>query len=172
MNVVRLGRVRRIRRDEILLDAGAIATDPQTLFVDCTADGLEKRPIVPVFSDSRITLQALRSCQQVFSAALIAHIEAAYEEEDRKNDLATPVPHPDTDVDFLRVTIANAQNQIKWDSDPALREWLSQCRLDMWGKLMPVPLGQSPQDDALRASRRAAAEAMCRKLDELLGSES
>ena len=112
-NVVRLGRVRRIRRDEILLDAGAIATDPQTLFVDCTADGLEKRPIVPVFSDSRITLQALRSCQQVFSAALIAHIEAAYEEEDRKNDLATPVPHPDTDVDFLRVTIANAQNQIK-----------------------------------------------------------
>ena len=60
----------------------------------------------------------------------------------------------------------------KYLNNPALREWLSQCRLDMWGKLMPVPLGQSPQDDALRASRRAAAEAMCRKLDELLGSES
>jgi hypothetical protein len=35
-----------------------------------------------VFSDAGMTLQTVRSCQQVFSAAFIAHVEAAYGNDD------------------------------------------------------------------------------------------
>lgn len=61
------------RHEHHHLDDGAIPTTPNTVHIDCTADGLERRPQVqPVFTDGRITLQSVRTCQQVFSAALIA----------------------------------------------------------------------------------------------------
>jgi hypothetical protein len=98
--------------------------------VDCSADGLAKRPIVPVFDSDRITLQTVRTCQQVFSAAFIAHIEAAYDEPDHKNELCAVVPHPDTHLDWLRVTLANTLNGIRWRQDPDLAAWLASARLD------------------------------------------
>ena len=62
--------------NKIVLEGGETATDASTLFVDCTADGAEKRPATAVFDADCITLQSVRGCQQVFSAAFIAHIEA------------------------------------------------------------------------------------------------
>ncbi|MFT6391798.1 MAG: hypothetical protein ACJA14_001311, partial [Ilumatobacter sp.] len=78
-NVVRMGRVQSVGTDEIVLDEGTIPTTPNTFHVDCTADGLERRPAVPVFNGDHLTLQTVRHCQQVFSAAFIAHVEAAYD---------------------------------------------------------------------------------------------
>ncbi len=80
-DVVRLGHVRRVEECEIVLDGGTIPTSAETLHIDCSADGLEQRPAIPVFGDSRITLQPVRRCQQVFSAAFVAHVEAAYSDE-------------------------------------------------------------------------------------------
>jgi hypothetical protein len=129
-DVVRAGRVRSISVHEITLDEGTVATDGSALYVDCTADGLERRPVVPVFGDDHITLQAVRACQQVFSAAFIGHIEAAYDDEGVKNGLATVVPHPDTDVDWLRVTLGGMLNRARWGEDPELSAWLAASRLD------------------------------------------
>jgi len=129
-NVVRKGRVKEISRRHISLEHGEIETDPETLHVDCSADGLAARPPVPVFSGETITLQSLRVCQQVFSAALIGHVEHRYDDEATKNELCTPVPHPDTDVDFIRTTLANAANQARWSQEPALLDWLHRSRLD------------------------------------------
>ena len=44
---------------------------------------------MPVFAEDRITLQSVRTCQQVFSAAFIGHVEAAYDDEAHKNELCT-----------------------------------------------------------------------------------
>ena len=60
-NVVRLGRVRSISADEIVLDNGSIPTGPEVLHIDCTADGLARRPAVPVFEGDRITLEPVRT---------------------------------------------------------------------------------------------------------------
>jgi hypothetical protein len=43
-DVVRLGRVRRIEADRILLERGEATTSPETLHVDCTALGLTDAP--------------------------------------------------------------------------------------------------------------------------------
>ena len=46
-DVVRLGRVRRIEGDRILLERGETETGPEVLHVDCTALGLSGAPAVP-----------------------------------------------------------------------------------------------------------------------------
>lgn len=127
--VIRMGRVKSIQKDRLVLDEGEQACNDDTLYVDCTADGLERRPIEPVFADGRITLQSVRTCQQVFSAAFIGYVEANYNGA-VKNELCTPVPHPDSDIDFLRTTLANILNGVRWGQEPELQEWLSNARLD------------------------------------------
>ena len=130
-DVVRMGRVRSIDGGEIVLDNGAIPTSRDTLHIDCTADGLERRPAMPVFDGDRITLQSVRTCQQVLSAALIAHVEGAYDDEARKNELCTPIPHPDSDIDWLRTTLTNTQNVSCWGADPGMGAWLAKARLNI-----------------------------------------
>jgi hypothetical protein len=148
-HIVRLGRVTRIGESEIVLDDGTIPTGPDVLHVDCSADGLTKRPVLPVFDDDRITLQTVRTCQQVFSAAFIAHAEAAYDDDDVKNELCNVVPHPDDHLDWLRVTLANTLNGIRWRQDPELAAWLGGARLDGF-----TGLGRYGHDDAQTASFR------------------
>jgi len=136
-DVVRLGRVRRIEESRIVLDAGTIPTSQGTLHIDCSADGLERRPAVSVFDGPRITLQSVRTCQPVFSAAFIAHVEGAYSDDGVKNDLCVPIPHPDSDLDFLRATLANSRNQGRWAEEAGLLAWLENARLDFFGRLGP-----------------------------------
>ncbi len=129
-DVVRLGRVYEIHLEAIDLRDGCIPTTPQTLHVDCTADGLEHRDAVPVFVRHTITLQTVRSCQQVFSAAFIAHLEALQLDDTRRNELSIPVPHPSSALDLLRTMLANSVNSALWNGEPGLHEWLSEARLD------------------------------------------
>ncbi|NKB97223.1 MAG: NAD(P)/FAD-dependent oxidoreductase [Pseudomonadales bacterium] len=135
--VVRQGRVIKISTDEISLEQGVIPTNARTLHIDCSADGLQTREPLPVFDGSQITLQSVRTCQQVFSAAFIAHVEAAYEDVEHKNELCSPVPHPDTDVDFLKTSLANSLNTARWAEDPELSNWLAQSRLDGFSQVQP-----------------------------------
>ena len=129
-NVIRMGRVQRIEADRIVLDGGAVSTSLGTVHIDCTANGLERRPPKPVFDDGRVTLQTVRHCQQVFSAAFIAHVEGAYDNDADKNRLCGVVPHPDSHTDWLRTAFGNAMNTAQWGADPALQTWLAESRLD------------------------------------------
>lgn len=160
-DVIRLGHVQRIGRDLIDLDGGTIATSPNTVHVDCTADGLARRPIRPVFENSFLTLQTVRTCQQVFSAAFIAHVEATYEDEAIKNELCTVVPHPDDTLDWVRTTMENALNSIKWNADPNLKTWLSNARLDGFaGSGAPRQSAGPAGDDLLRRMREVTPSAL------------
>jgi hypothetical protein len=90
-----------------------------------------------VFDRERITLQTVRGCQQVFSAAFIGHVEASCDDDALKNGLCTPVPHPDADVDWIAMTLAFNRNMLRWLDDPELIRWLDASRLDMLGHLRP-----------------------------------
>ena len=169
-HVIRKGRVRSISATEIELDEGAEPTHAGTLHVDCTADGLERRPAVPVFEGNRITLQAVRTCQQVFSAAFIGHVEALYEDEALKNELCTPVPHPDDNRDFVRCNLANNKNAARWAAEPGLAEWLLHARLDGFSDPETTPDPDDPevaaQMESLAGIAQKAATNMQRILDE------
>ncbi len=143
-DVVRRGRVQRIEPERVVFEQGELTSEPGRLVVDCTADGLAKRPVAPVFDGETITLQSLRTCQQVFSAALIAHVELAREGDASKNELCQPVPHPNTDLDFLRTSLWNGRNQLRWAQDPELSAWLAGARLDVFSSFDPEAFAADP----------------------------
>jgi hypothetical protein len=58
--------------------------------------------------------------------------------------LCQPVPHPNTDVDWLTTTLAEQRNQIHWFADAALMDWLCEARLDLM-RHMYAPLTGKPQ---------------------------
>lgn len=133
-NVIRQGRVRRITETSIELDGGSAETTPGTVHIDCTADGLEQRPIVPVFNGGRITLQTVRACQQVFSAALIGYLASRSDlDEAARNELAGVIPHPDTPMDFVSSSLAHIHNVGRWSREAGVARWMAEARLNPTG---------------------------------------
>jgi hypothetical protein len=45
-------------------------------------------------------------------------------------ELATVIPHPDTEVDWLRVALGGILNRARWAEDPGVSAWLAESRLD------------------------------------------
>lgn len=143
-NIVRQGRVKRITPSEVTLERGTYQPANNTLYIDCSANSVPKRKPVPVFSDNTITLQPMRFCQQVFSAAFIAHVEASYTADaELQNSLTTPVPHPDTATDWIRLQLQTYRNALAWTQQPHTMAWLAQARLDWFKEAMPKP----PEDE-------------------------
>ena len=70
-DVVRLGRVRAIDSDRIVLDEGEVPTSAEVLHVDCSAIGLRDSPAVPIFDAGQIVLQQVRYGSPSFNAALV-----------------------------------------------------------------------------------------------------
>lgn len=175
-DVVRLGHLRAIEADRMILDGGAVPVSGDELFIDCTANGAEKRPATQIFEDGSITLQSVRGCQQIFSAALIAHIEAAYRDDAIKNELCVPLPHPDSDVDWLRLALADYTNQLRWFDDPDLMSWLSAARLDLFdhliGQLLPSATAKPRVRDRILGIARSVFSATVTKLDQLMVAEA
>ena len=134
-NVVRMGRVQRIEADRIVLDHGSIPTDAGVLHIDCSASAIEAKPVVPVFQGPQITLQTVRGCQPVFSAALTAKVEAGAYEEAQKNTLCTVVPLPGPGLMWLEILAANMANQHRWTRDENLAKWMLSARLDSYSAL-------------------------------------
>lgn len=167
-NVVRQGRVVSIDGDRVSLEQGSYAPEPDTLFVDCSASGVSHLPAVSIFADVAITLQPVRFCQQVFSAAFIAHVETTYPDREQKNALCRPIPHPGTGVDWLAINVLNQGNQMRWNDAPKTVEWLERSRLEWFRHWVP-PLPEDPRErEGAVTQRKAMVEGMCAKLETLI----
>ncbi len=130
-DVVRLGHVKEIEPGRVVLDGGSLQIAGSALYIDCTAVGLGRREVTTVFAADRITLQTVRTCQPVFSAALIAHVEAAYADDDIKNSLCRPIPNPEVPLDWLRMMLTYNGNQLRWFDEPEMMAWLDAARLNI-----------------------------------------
>jgi hypothetical protein len=130
-NVVRQGHLQSVEPGRMTLDGGTVAVDGTALYVDCTAVGLGRLGTTTVFTDDLITLQTVRTCQPVFSAALIAHVEAAYDDDATRNAYCAPVPNPEVPLDWLRMMLTYNRNQLRWFDDPAMMAWLDTARLNI-----------------------------------------
>jgi len=123
-DVVRMGHVKEIKADRVVLDGGSLPIAASALYIDCTAGGLGRGDVATIFAGDRITLQTVRTCQPVFSAALIAHVEAAYADDDTRNALCRPIPNPEVPLDWLRMMLTYNGNQLRWFDEPEMMTWL------------------------------------------------
>jgi len=144
-DVVRRGHVRRIEPTKIVLDQGTVPADPDTLYIDCSACAIVMPPVLPVFDGARINLFMVRTCQPLFSAAVIAYVESHVTDPTEKNALCTVVPSPERPIDWLRMWAVTLANTARWRQHAGLSAWLMQCRLNGFAVYMR---GVKPDDTA------------------------
>lgn len=130
-NVVRLGRVQHLGPDRIVLEQGSIPTDREQVHVDCTASGTLPRPARPIFEPGRISIQAIRSGNMPFNAALIGYVEVNRDEDAQKNQLCPPNPYPNHARDWISNTYVMGAAIAAWAPEQDLQAWLESSRLNV-----------------------------------------
>ncbi len=153
-DVVRMGYVRRIARDAIVLDQGSVPAVAGALYVDCTGRAFTSRPTVPIFDGDRITIQLVRAGLTCLSAAFVAHVEAAYQDEKEKNELCAPLKLPSTHVDWVRWVLGDLRNARRWGADKELRRWMEEHPLTGAGVGSPDDSARGAEADRIRAGLR------------------
>jgi hypothetical protein len=129
-DVVRLGHVRSIGRDEIVLDGGRVPTSAATVHVHCAAAGLARPPLRPIFAPGRVTVQPFLWGFACFQFAMLGVVEATLESDADKNRLCPPIPYWDTGKDYLRAFLAGLVNERARAAHPALAAWAKETRLN------------------------------------------
>ena len=157
--VIRMGHVHAVERSALLLAQGRVVLPEGTLCIDCTASAVERRPTLPIFNGDKLTLQMVRIPQPAFSAALVAYVEAHYEDDAAKNKLCMPVPLPDDLHSYLPATMTSMMNQFAWGQDKALRNWIHNSRLDGFGKVIAAVDPQDTQKMAILERFKASTKA-------------
>ena len=156
-DVVRLGHVRRVERERIVLDQGVIPTTPGSLHVHCAADGLRRPPAVPIFAADRITLQPVRVGLVPFNAALVGFVEARRSDDAEKNRLCPPNPYPDVPLDWARGTLIQMRADRAWGKEADITDWLERSRLNPMQGLRDHFAEPRVQDAAKRFGEHARA---------------
>jgi hypothetical protein len=166
-DVVRLGRVRRIEADRIVLEHGETPTGPGVLHVDCTALGLRDAPATPIFQPSRIVLQPVRHLSPCFNAALVGFVEAHREDDADKNRLCPPNPYASSIEDWPRMISRTWRTEGRWLNEPDLSAWVANSRLNVL-RALPDHAAEAPVQTAVKrylTHVRAAIERL-KQLDE------
>lgn len=158
-NVVRKGRVKRITKTRITLEKGSVATNAKTLHVNCSANGLSRRPVAPLFAPGQITLQSVFFCQQVFSAAIVAQMEMLKISDEKRNAICQVIPHPEHKLQWPATLAGTMENLLNLNMHMPV--WLRRSRLNFLAhESIPRYLKTAVQARLRLPAARAMAKAM------------
>jgi len=129
-DVVRMGHVRRIECDEVVLDRGRVPTDGRTVHVHCAARGLRRPPRRPIFEPGRVTIQPFFYGFACYQFAMLGVIEVTIESDEQKNGLCPPIAYWDQDRDYLSAFLATMGLTTAMAAHPALASWNKGSRLN------------------------------------------
>ena len=167
-NVVRMGHVRRIERDAIVLDEGRIPTDERTLHVHCAARALARPPRRPIFEPGRLTNQPFQWGFACYQAAMLGVIEATVENDEEKNRLAPPISYWNENEDYLTAFLATMIGDRARAEHPALARWIKTTRLNPVNSLSAYR--EQPDVKATRERLKRAGLPAAINLQKLLGA--
>jgi hypothetical protein len=153
--VVRLGHIKQISRDEILLDDGSIPLAPGSLVVHCAASGLRYPPLVPIWGADKIRLQTIRAGFPCYCAALAGFVEATRNDDRERNRLCPPNTLPDTPSNWAEMQVRGTLASRLYGAEPDIAAWARQCLLNP----ARIDLSQAGDAAVLAASERLASVA-------------
>jgi hypothetical protein len=168
--VVRLGRVRRLGTDRIVLDGGEIATDRGQVHVDCTAYGFRVAPPRPIFEPGRITIQSLVGGFTTFNAGLIGYVERTRDDDAEKNRLCPPTPQPGDAVDWISNYRGMLHTSALHAAEPDVAAWLKKSRLNLTRGIHEHRA--DPRMQSALARSAASSQRALRNADVLLASRT
>jgi hypothetical protein len=129
-DVVRMGHVRRIERDQIVLDGGSVPTDERAVHVHCAARGLVRLPRRPIFEPGRVTIQPFLWAFACYQFAMLGVVEATVEGDEQKNALCAPIAYWDENEDYLSAFLATMAAASATAAHAALASWNKTSRLN------------------------------------------
>ncbi len=134
-DVVRLGHVRRIEHDQILLEEGRVPTNRNTLHLHCASRGLPRPALRPIFEPGRITVQPFLWSFACFQFAMLGVVEATVDADDEKNRLCPPIHYWEANADYLSAFLAALASERSRTAHPALANWAKGTRLNPLGEI-------------------------------------
>jgi hypothetical protein len=129
--------VRRIERDEIVLDRGRVPTDERTVHVHCAARGLPRPPRRPIFEPGRVTVQPFSWGYACYQFAMLGVVEATVEGDEQKNVLCPAVSYWDVNEDYLTAFLATMASTTAMAGHPTLAAWSKASRLNPASGIAP-----------------------------------
>ncbi|WP_394831551.1 NAD(P)-binding protein [Pendulispora rubella] len=129
-DIVRMGHVRRIERDEIVLDQGRIRTSAQTVHIHCAARGLRRLPPRPIFEPGRVTVQPFLLGFVCYQFAMLAVVEATIANDEEKNRLCPAISYWNVNRDYLSAFLATLTHDRARKAYPTVANWAKSTRLN------------------------------------------
>ena len=148
-HVVRLGRVRYVTADEIVLDSGTVALTGNSLVVHCAASGLRYPPLVPIWQADHLRLQTIRAGFPCFCAALAGFVEATRDDDRERNRLCPPNIFPDRPSTWAQMQVRGTLASRAYGAEPDISAWANRCALN--------PARIEPAQAIMPAVQQAAA---------------
>ena len=166
-HVVRLGHIKHVTRNEIVLEGGSVPLARGSLIVHCAASGLQYPPLVPLWGPDTIRLQTIRAGFPCFCAALAGYVEATRDDDRERNRLCPPNTLPDNTANWARMQVRGTIAARTYGAEPDIAAWANGCALN------PARIQPSQRDDPAvqTAASRVAdhAEPGLARLAELAG---
>lgn len=159
-DVVRLGRVRRIERDRLVLDHGELPT-AGSLHIDASATGLRDVAPRPIFAPGRMVLQQVRHNSPPFNAALLGFVEANRDDDEQKNRLCVPNPYARDVGDWASLVARTWRTEGGWRNEPDLQAWVGSTRLNLM-QAIPQHFGEPRVQAALTRYAAHVGDAVVR----------
>lgn len=166
-HVVRLGHVTAALPGRLELDGGSVGLAPDAVVVNCAADGLKNRPLVPIWGEDAITLQPVRAGFPCFGAALVGYVEATRDDDAEKNRLCPPSSLGNSLADWARMNVTGMRSAAAFATAPDIAQWAHSVALNP-ARVAPEHPG-SPALDAARAALAEHAPGGVARLAELAG---
>jgi hypothetical protein len=129
-NVIRLGHIKHVTADEIVLDQGAVPLKPGSIVVHCAASGLQYPPLVPLWGQDRIRLQTIRVGFPCFAAALAGYVEATRDDDRERNRLCPPNTLPDNPANWARMQVRGTLAVRAYSAETDIAAWANGCALN------------------------------------------
>jgi hypothetical protein len=129
-NVVRMGRVRRIETDKIVLDEGSVPVSERTIHIHCASRGLPRLPLRSIFEPGRVTIQPFMVGFACYQFATLGVVEATIATDAEKNRLCPPIVYWDSNADYLSGFLAGLAYERARAAHPALASWAKATRLN------------------------------------------
>ena len=100
------------------------------MVVDCAADGLKIRPLVPIWAPEVITPQPVRAGFPCFGAALTGYVEATRDDDAEKNRVCSPSSFGNTLADWAKMNVLGMRNSAAFGAEPDIKEWSDRIALN------------------------------------------
>jgi hypothetical protein len=129
-DVIRLGHVKKIEPDAIILEHGRVPSDARTIHVHCASRGLGRPALRPIFEKDRVTMQPFMWGFACYQFALLGVIEAVLDGDESKNALCSPLSYWDRNEDYLGAFLAMMSFATASAAHPTLHGWIKASRLN------------------------------------------